>query len=115
TLLEQIFGPSSDQANSEEISFALAAEVFSKRVSQSFILAYQKISDLGYFYTNPLALHRRYQATGIGLFALGAVGFVINLVLITNVRYSLFFWVGMMAAALAVIYFARGLPVRTIY
>lgn len=114
-LLTQIFGPSSDQTNTEEISLALAQEVFSKRVSQSFILAYKKISDLGYFYTNPLALHRRYQISGIVLFVVGAAGFAINLFLITSVQYSLFFWAGMMAAALAITYFARGLPVRTIY
>ncbi len=115
SLLQQVFGADSDKTNTDEISFGLAQEVFSKRVSQAFMLAYKKISDLGYFYTNPLALHRRYQIIGILLFILGAAGFGTNLLFITSVRYSLFFWVGMMGAALAVTYFARSLPVRTVY
>ncbi|HSX41799.1 MAG TPA: DUF2207 domain-containing protein [Candidatus Saccharimonadales bacterium] len=115
SLIEQIFGADADRANTEEISFGLAQEVFSKRVSQAFLLAYKKVSDLGYFYTNPLALHRRYQIIGILLFILGAAGFGANLLFITTVRYSLFFWVGMMAAALAVTYLAKSLPVRTVY
>lgn len=115
SLLEQVFGADADKTNTEEISFGLAQEVFSKRVSQAFLLAYKKVSDLGYFYTNPLALHRRYQIIGILLFIVGAAGFGTNLLFITAVRYSLFFWVGMMAAALAVTYLAGSLPVRTVY
>ncbi|MCR4277460.1 MAG: DUF2207 domain-containing protein, partial [Candidatus Berkelbacteria bacterium] len=73
-LLEQIFGPSSDKATSEEVSFALAQELFSKRVSEAFLSAYQQVNDLGFFYTNPLRLHRRYQVTGIALFTCGLIG-----------------------------------------
>lgn len=115
SLLEQIFGPDSDKANADEISFSLAQEVFSQRVSRAFMLAYKKVGDLGYFYTNPLSLHRRYQIIGILLFVLGAAGFGANLFFLSAVRYSLLLWAGMMASALAVTYFARSLPVRTVY
>lgn len=114
-LLEQIFGPSSDKATSEEVSFALAQELFSKRVSEAFLSAYQQVNDLGFFYTNPLRLHRRYQVTGIALFTFGLIGFFANIFLFEADRYLLLFWLGMMASALLVTYLSRDLPSRTVY
>lgn len=114
-LLQQIFGPTSDKATSEEISFSLAQELFSKRVSQAFLSAYQRINDLGFFYTNPLRLHRRYQTIGLLFFALGLVGFFANVFLFEAQRYFLLFWIGMMASSLLITYLAKDLPVRTIY
>jgi hypothetical protein len=114
-LLDQIFGPAGEKISSEEISFSLAQELFSRQVSQSFILAYKKINDLGYFYTNPLTLHRRYQVSAIFLFSLGLIGFVLNLLVFSDLSQFVLFWLGMMIAALMVYFFARGLPVRSIY
>jgi hypothetical protein len=112
-LLEQIFGPSGDRSDESEISFYLAQELFSKRVSQAFFLAYGKMSELGYFYTNPLSLHRRYQFIGIILFVLGILGFFTNLVLVSGLQYLLFFWTGMILSALLVMRFSQGIPLRT--
>lgn len=114
-LLEQIFGPSANRASSDEVSFSLAQEVFSKRVSQSFILAYRKINALGFFYTNPLRLHRRYQYAGIFLFLLGVVGFFSNLFVFTAIPSLLFFWIGMILSAMFVTHFAKSLPSRTVF
>lgn len=114
-LLEQIFGPSAERASSEEVTFSLAQEVFSKRVSESFMLAYKKMNDLGYFYTNPLKLHRRYQMAGLFLFVLGLIGFLINFSLFAEIRYSLLFWIAMMTCSLLVLFFSKGLPMRTVY
>lgn len=114
-LLDQIFGPVSDQANSEEISFTLAQELFSRRISEAFILAYQKINDLGYFYTNPLTLHRRYQFAGIALFLLGVIGFFTNLMIFSHLKLFLLFWMGMMISAILVYTYSRNLPARTVF
>lgn len=114
-LLDQIFGATGDKASAEDISFSLAQEVFSKRVSEAFILAYRKMNDLGYFYTNPLALHRRYQIAGVILFILGLVGFALNFSFFTDLGYGLLFWIGMMVSALLIFFFSRGLPMRTVY
>jgi len=114
-LLDQIFGPLAERANWEEISFALAQEVFSRRVSQAFVLCYRKMSELGFFYTNPLTLHRRYQLVGITLFILGLIGFFSSLLLFSAMEQFLFFWLGMIAAALMIMVFSRGLPMRTLY
>lgn len=112
-LLDQVFGPANEKANTEEISFYLAQELFSKKVSQAFFLAYGKMSHLGYFYVNPLALHRRYQLGGVLLFTLGMIGFFTNLLLINGMQYLLLFWAGMIISAFLVMMFARGIPVRT--
>ncbi len=114
-LLDQIFGPISDRTDSEEISFTLAQELFSKRISQAFMLAYKKINDLGYFYTNPLRLHRRYQAVGVGLFFIGLVGFFLSLFIFTDAPFFLLFWIGMLISAILIFIFSRGLPSRTVY
>jgi len=113
-LLDQIFGPVSEQTNAEEITFAIAQELFSKQISEAFMLAYQKINDLGYFYTNPLRLHRRYQIIGMLLFALGLAGFFINLLIFSGYTFVLFFWVGMLVSALLISLFAKGLPSRSV-
>lgn len=114
-LLEQIFGPTSAQTSTEEINLVIAQELFSKKISQAFSLAYKKMNDLGYFYTNPLTLHRRYQLTGAALFLIGLVGFLVNIFLITNIPLFLLFWLGMMVASVTITSFARNLPSRTIY
>lgn len=114
-LLHQIFGPIAERTETEEITFSIAQELFSKRISHAFILAYNKIYELGYFYTNPLKLHRRYQFVGIALFALGLVGFLLNFLILSEIRFSLVFWVAMMVSALMVTKFSRGLPVRSVY
>lgn len=114
-LLDQIFGVQSQSASAEEISFSLSQEVFSKRISQSFILAYQRIGELGFFHTNPLKLHLRYQISGLILFVIGIVGFLMNLFLISGAAMFLLFWLGMIGAALLVLWFSRGIPSRTIY
>ncbi len=114
-LLDQIFGPVGDKTSSEEISFTLAQELFSKRISQAFMLAYQKINELGYFYVNPLTLHRRYQTAGIFLFMLGIIGFSLNLFVFGHQGFFLLFWLGMMISALLVYHFSKGLPSRTVF
>lgn len=114
-LLDQIFGVSNERSTSEEISFSLAQEVFSKRISNAFILAYKKIGELGFFSTNPLKLHLRYQLSGLVLFLLGITGFFVNLFLISQGQVFLFFWIGMIISSLLVLWFAKGIPARTIY
>jgi hypothetical protein len=114
-LLDQIFGVQSERATAEEINFSLAQEVFSKRVSQAFVLAYKKIGELGFFNTNPLKLHLRYQIAGLMLFILGVAGFFVNLFLITDGQLFLFFWVGMIISSLLVLWFSKAIPARTIY
>lgn len=114
-MLDQIFGPSSGQSSSEEITFAIAQELFSRRISESFILAYKHINELGYFYKNPLSLHRRYQAAGIILFIIGLVGIVANLFLFPDLRVFLLFWAGMIVSSLLVGKFAKSLPMRTVF
>lgn len=113
--LDQIFGVNNEQASAEEINFSLSQEVFSKRISQAFVLAYQRIGGLGFFNTNPLRLHLRYQVAGLLLFLIGVAGFFTNLLLISGAQLFLFFWVGMVVSALLVLWFSRGIPARTIY
>jgi len=114
-LLDQIFGVTGQKASAEEVSFSIAQEIFSKRVSQAFILAYKKINDLGFFYTNPLRLHRRYQLAGLLLFVVGAIGFFATLFLFTAVPGLLIIWFGMVVSSLLVTFFARTLPSRTVF
>lgn len=113
-LLDQIFGPS-DKASSEEISFSLAQELFSKRVSEAFLFAYQRVNDLGFFVSNPLRLHRRYQLTGLLLFGLGLIGLILNLTIIEGFQYLLLFWAGMMVSALLITHLAKSIPIRTVF
>ena len=114
TLLSQIFGPLFDKTSSAEISLLLSKEVFSTRVSSAFLLAYNEIGKLGYFKTNPLAYHLRYQIISIVLFIVGLAGFVLNIIIVPGLSYVLLAWAGMMISALVIYAFALGLPVRTL-
>lgn len=112
-LLSQLFGPLGGQISSEEIEVSLNSELFSHQVSRAFVLAYKRIHQLGYFYLNPLILHRRYQVAGIVLFVIALSGFFINLTVINGFRYLLIFWIGMILASLMITRSARSLPVRS--
>lgn len=113
-LLDQVFGRTGHSATTEEVNLSLSQEVFSKRISQAFVLVYKKINELGYFYTNPLKLHRSYQTAGVIMVTLGVIGLVVNLLFIDN-AYSIFLWGGMIISAVLVFVYSKGMPVRTIY
>lgn len=113
-LLIQIFGTDA-KSDTKEVSLSLERALFSERISQAFLLAYQRINQLGYFYTNPLRLHRRYQVLALALLSVGLFGFFANLLFFADFRYLLLFWLAMMIAAILVVTFARGLPSRTTY
>ncbi|OGD61749.1 hypothetical protein A3A71_00370 [Candidatus Berkelbacteria bacterium RIFCSPLOWO2_01_FULL_50_28] len=114
-LLQQIFGPVSDRATSEEINFAIAQEVFSKRISHAFILAYRRVSELGFFYTDPARLHRRYQGTGVSLFVLSVLGFTGQMFMFQSIKQLLFLWAGMVVVSLLIMRSADALPLRTVH
>jgi hypothetical protein len=114
TLLDQVFG-ADDKSDTKEVSLTLANELFGQKVSQSFLQAYQRINQLGYFYTSPLKLHRRYQVAALVLFGIGVAGFFANLLFFADFRYLMLFWLGMMITSLLVVHFARSLPIRTMF
>jgi hypothetical protein len=114
-LLSQIFGPTAEMVSSEEVNFMLAREVFSKRVSQSFALAYRKVNQLGFFYTNPLAHHLKYQIMSVIIFIFGLTGLLINLFLVPGVQFALLIWGAIIISSFIIYFFAIGLPPRTIY
>ena len=112
-LLDQLFGPMGDKVDSEEINLSLSAEIFSQRVSRAFSLAYEQMQELGYYYSNPLALHHKYLLTSIGTFTLGIAGFFANLLLFPDIKYSLFFWIAMIIASFMIGAYSKDLPSRT--
>lgn len=114
-LLNQVFGATGDAATMNEVSLSLGQEVFSARVSTAFLLAYQSIEKLGYFYRSPWQIHRRYQIVGIGLFGLGVVGFFLNLLFFSAFQYLLFGWVALLVLSLLITRFSRRMSVRTVF
>lgn len=112
-LLDQLFGRESNRVTTDEISFFMAQELFSKRISEAFILAYQELGDYGYYATNPLALHRRYQITGVLLLIVSLVGFMANIFIFQSYAYLLFFWAGMVVVSVLVMANSKSMPART--
>lgn len=112
-LLDQLFGSKGTAVTNEEISFFTAQELFSKYVTQAYTLAYQELSEYGYFAVNPAKTHKRFQLIGIVSLFLSVLGIVATLTIFQSYYYTLFFYGGCASAALLIISLSGKVSLRT--
>ncbi len=112
-LLSKIFQKnlSSDRV---EIERRINNHFYSKKISLVSAGIYALSTRLGYFKSNPQKIHARYRLIGILALAAGLGGFILSLITFTNPPYIVFFWVGMMLAALIIIICSSRIPIRSI-
>lgn len=112
-LLAKIFTARSFKSSSADISVRLGQQLFSQKMARVFVEIYNLVSKYGYFVQNPGLIHQRHKTTGLGLLLAGLGGFILNAIFNREAAFLLFFWVGMMAASLLIIYLSPFMPTLT--
>ncbi|MDO8513593.1 MAG: DUF2207 domain-containing protein [bacterium] len=112
-LLSKIFETKSATNNLRDINKALDRSLFSEKMAQVFLEIYNLVTDQGYFQQNPGLTHQKYKLNGIILFFAGSLGFILNIIFNRTFPFLIFFWIGMMASATLILYFAPKMPILT--
>lgn len=113
-LLSKIFTDKSMSSDQDEVNRRINNHFYSKKISLVSSGMYSLSTMLGYFKVNPIKSHARYRLVGLGFFALGLMGFALNLLYFPDPAYVMFLWIGMMVAALVIILVTKYLPIRTV-
>lgn len=114
-LLSKIFEPQEYKSTRGDVEMRVGHHIFSRKIAQAYLEVYNEADNVGYFIKNPARVHLRWKYAGIGLFFLGAAGFILTAWLAPDPKFTLFFWVGEMIAASEIIKFAPLMPVRSLF
>ncbi len=112
-LLSKIFEKNTATVSLQNISNELGKDLFSQKIAQVYLEIYNQISNKGYFHQNPGLTQQKYRMSGMILFLVSLIGFILNSFLNKNFPFMIFFWVGMMIAATLILYFAPKMPILT--
>lgn len=113
TLIDEFFGRNKTMNTAESIEAKESKDLFSQKVTRIYEQMYNEISNMGFFSSNPAAVHWKYRLYGIGLFILGIAGFVYAMFTSADPKFTLFLWAGLAAAGLVIIFFAARISART--
>ncbi|MCX6812483.1 MAG: DUF2207 domain-containing protein [Candidatus Berkelbacteria bacterium] len=111
-LLSKIFRQNLS-SNETEVSERFANHLYSRKMSLFSREIYALSTRLGYFKENPSKMHNRYRFIGILFFVFAIACFFVTLSYFSSVPYAAFFWVGMMAVSLIIIFVGGAMPIRT--
>lgn len=112
-LLHQIFGDGTFVTKTATIQHDLDQELFSRRVAQAMINIYDAALAEGYFIESPNRYYLKHKVIGMIMFFVALLALVYGAFTLPEPAYTLFFWVGMIAASLLIIWITPGLPHRT--
>ena len=111
-LLTKIFHQSISTSE-EEIDKRFVDHLYSRKMSLFTNGIYLLATRLGYFRENPAKMHRRYQFIGTLLFFFALACFFLTFKYFPTLPYAAFLWVGMMVAALVIVFVGSSMPIRT--
>lgn len=112
-LLSKIFRQSITSTE-EEIDKRFVNHLYSRKMSLFTNGVYILATRLGYFRENPVRMHRRYQFIGSLLFFFALACFFLTFKYFPTLPYAAFLWVGMMVAALVIVFVGSSIPIRTL-
>lgn len=112
-LLSKIFYQDQSRATLADIQFRIGHRLFSDKIAYVYLNLYQLASQRGWFDKNPILRHRRWRNWSLLLFAVGLIGFLAGLIFAPDPKGLLFFWVGMMGAALLLNGLVGAIPARS--
>lgn len=112
-LLTKIFEPGNFRSTKDDVEMRIGRHIFSRKIAHVFLEIYDEATRAGYFVTNPAAIHRRWRYAGIALFFLGILGFFQSAFYAPDPKFTLFFWVGEMAAASVIVNISALMPARS--
>lgn len=114
SLLSKIFEMGEYRSTKSDVDMRVARHIFSRKVAQVYQEIYDETVRRGYFIKNPATIHLQWRYGGIGLFFLGFIGFIVNIVVFPDPKYPLIFYVGAMIMAVVIIRLSSLMPVRSV-
>jgi hypothetical protein len=112
-LLSKLFEKQNFRSTKADVEMRVGRHIFSRKIADTYLAIYNEATNLGYFVKNPAQIHRRWRYAGITLFFLGLLGFFYSAAFTADPKFTLFFWVGEIAAAAVIIKFAGLMPIRS--
>ncbi len=110
-LLSKIFDTISATNTLKAMDEKASESMFSPKMAQVFLEIYNQASSLGYFQQNPGVTHQKYKISGMILFSLSTIGFILNTLFNKTFPFLIFFWIGMMVSSALIIFFSSRMPV----
>jgi len=108
-LLEKIFLPRQKKVGSMDLDARVGRHLFSRKISLMYLGLYKEAQNLGYFDKSPAKMHLRYRITGIILFFLGLLGYIVFAVYAPDPKFVLFFWIAILIMGFLVVNFSSQL------
>ena len=102
-LLEKIFLPRQKKIGSMDLDARVGRHLFSRKVSLVYLGLYKEAQNLGYFDQSPAKTHLRYRMTGVILFFLGLIGYLIFAIYAPDPKFVLFFWIAILILGFLVV------------
>jgi len=112
-LLSKIFMPNDYRSTKADVEMRVGHHIFSRKIAQVFLGIYNEATRAGYFIQNPARVHARWKYTGITFLFLSLLGFAQSAFYAPDPKFTLFFWVGGMAAASVIIKISGLMPARS--
>ena len=112
-LLSKIFTPNDYRSTKADVEMRVGHHIFSRKMAQVFLGIYNEATFAGYFIQNPARVHARWKYIGIAFFFLSILGFIQSAFYAPDPKFTLFFWVGGMAAAWVIIKISGLMPARS--
>lgn len=112
-LLAKIFLPESIKSTVGDVEMRIGRHIFSKKIAKFYLEIYNEATKAGYFVQNPAKVHLAWKYTGVGLFFVSFIGFMLGAIMGADPKFGLIFWVGGMAAAAVIVRLSPFMPART--
>lgn len=112
-LLSKIFTAQDYKSTRDDVEMRVGHHIFSRKMAQVFLDIYDEATRANYFVKNPEQVHRLWRYTGIILFFLSILGFIQSAAYAPDPKFTLFFWVGSLAAASVIIKISGLMPARS--
>ena len=112
-LLAKIFLPRAFKSTVADVEMRIGRHIFSRKIAKFYLEIYNEATKAGYFVKNPAKVHLIWKYTGVGLFFVSFIGFMLGAILGADPKFGLIFWVGGMASAAVMVKLSPYMPART--
>lgn len=112
-LLSKIFAINQKTIGRTDIEFRLGKHIFSRKIAEVYLEIYNNLFKCGYFLENPLHWQNGFRRTGYLLFFVGLIGFILNIIFLSNIMSLALIWFTVIVAAGFLIKISPHLPART--
>ncbi len=114
-LLDKVFMEGNKRASVEDVDLRISRHIFSRKIAQVYLDIYDSLFKKGYFTKDPNRFQSIYARFGYIMFFVGILGFVLNMIFLTEVPYFLIVWFSLVIVSVFIIKISPRLPIKTKY